>query len=208
MTPTVQGIDLSHWSEVTSFAAIKAANYQFVYLKCTEGEAVVDSKYQGFSQSCIQEGLLQGAYHFFRPELDPIVQAKHFLAHINPKVQNPLPYVLDWEVVDGTTVAADVAGAQKFLDYVQSQTGKVPMVYAGHYSLDALDLPESFQKYPLWLADYAFVPTLPKIWSKWTFWQHTSKGTVPGVSGDVDVNYFNGTLQDLYALIGLTVSLS
>lgn len=208
MTPTVTGIDLSHWSTVTSFTAIRATGYQFVYLKCTDGALEYDPKYAEFSQACQQEGLLQGAYHFFRPELDPISQAKHFLSHTNMKVQNPLPYVLDWEVADGTSPQQDVAAAQKFLDYVQSQTGKLPMIYGGHYSLNSLDLPETFSKYPLWLADYNFVPELPNIWKSWTFWQHTSKGTIPGVTGACDMNYFNGTLQDLYNLIGLTVSLS
>ena len=27
----------------------------------------------------------------------------------------------------------------------------------------------------------------------WTFWQYTSSGTVPGISGRVDLNRYNGT---------------
>jgi GH25 family lysozyme M1 (1,4-beta-N-acetylmuramidase) len=29
--------------------------------------------------------------------------------------------------------------------------------------------------------------------SGWTFWQHSSTGTVPGVSGAVDLDRFNGS---------------
>jgi LysM repeat protein len=37
-------------------------------------------------------------------------------------------------------------------------------------------------------------------WDAWTFWQYSESGSVPGISGSVDLDYFNGTLSDLEAL--------
>jgi hypothetical protein len=43
---------------------------------------------------------------------------------------------------------------------------------------------------------------LPDAWASWGIWQYGSTGTVPGISGDVDVDRFNGTLDDLKKLAG------
>ena len=50
----------------------------------------------------------------------------------------------------------------------------------------------------LWVAHWttATAPTVPGgAWGGdgWTFWQYTSDGSVPGISGRVDLNRYNGT---------------
>jgi lysozyme len=56
--------------------------------------------------------------------------------------------------------------------------------------------------YSLWVAHYtnASNPQLPAPWTKWTFWQHTDKGTLRGIEGKVDLNWFNGSLKELQTL--------
>jgi len=80
-------------------------------------------------------------------------------------------------------------------------------------------------QYPLWLAYYPYKagvvstswdifqteykpqitgPALPAGCSQWTFWQFTGgKFILPGVDTAVDVNYFNGTLDDLDKFVGI-----
>ena len=36
-----------------------------------------------------------------------------------------------------------------------------------------------------------------KYEGKWHFWQHSDVGTVPGIDEDVDLNVFNGSLEEL-----------
>ena len=63
---------------------------------------------------------------------------------------------------------------------------------------------KEFQKYPLWLADYQnteFVLPVPWQRSSWSIWQHTDKGRVVGIEGDVDLNRFNGNLVSFKAFI-------
>jgi len=53
---------------------------------------------------------------------------------------------------------------------------------------DSLDI-------PLWVAHYKPPdnegPFMPKGWAKWTAWQFSSKGRVPGIEGDVDMNLWD-----------------
>jgi LysM repeat protein len=46
------------------------------------------------------------------------------------------------------------------------------------------------------------LPALPKGWFKWTLWQYSDKGVVNGINASVDMNLFNGTLEELYAFAG------
>ncbi len=66
--------------------------------------------------------------------------------------------------------------------------------------------------YPLWLAQYpnSYVegsqPYLPRGWFKWTFWQYSEKGRVNGINAKVDLNVFNGSLEDLYKFAGAEIN--
>ncbi len=52
-----------------------------------------------------------------------------------------------------------------------------------------------FNTYPYWIAHY-YVDSV-KYEGKWHFWQHSDVGTVPGIDEDVDLNVFNGSLEEL-----------
>ena len=41
-------------------------------------------------------------------------------------------------------------------------------------------------------------------WTGWSYWQYTSRGEVPGIVGSVDLNRFNGSIDDLYAYLTRT----
>ncbi|MBK7748873.1 MAG: hypothetical protein IPI39_16655 [Candidatus Obscuribacter sp.] len=43
-------------------------------------------------------------------------------------------------------------------------------------------------------------PTVPKPLRYLTFWQHTESGKCPGITGNCDMNVFNGILEQLAKL--------
>jgi hypothetical protein len=43
---------------------------------------------------------------------------------------------------------------------------------------------------------------MPGGWGDWVVWQTSSKGKVPGIGGNVDLDTFNGSVDDLYAYVG------
>jgi hypothetical protein len=65
---------------------------------------------------------------------------------------------------------------------------------------------------PLWLANYKVsAPYLPKPWQKWTFWQWTEAGYGQDYGVNqyeeraVDLNYFNGSVEELAAFCNASV---
>ena len=48
-------------------------------------------------------------------------------------------------------------------------------------------------------------PFLPRGWFAWTMWQYSDKGVVNGINASVDMNLFNGTLEDLYKFAGANI---
>jgi len=85
-------------------------------------------------------------------------------------------------------------------------------VYASpNFWASALGGTTALSGYRLWEADWTTASTIPAVggWGSggWTFWQYTDAGSVPGISGGVDVSRFNGSLASLAAATGVeTVS--
>jgi lysozyme len=107
--------------------------------------------------------------------------------------------VLDLEASDSKTPAQVWAWTQAFCAEVQKQTHRPPIIYAGYYFWkDNVGAPTNNLNCPLWMARYAVSPLpLPSAWSSWTFWQYSSSGSEAGISGNVDVDNFNGTAANL-----------
>jgi len=98
----------------------------------------------------------------------------------------------------------DRAGlAIEWLETVESRLGATPIVYLSPSFANEilLNLPRS-ARYPVWLAHYtnAAAPHVAKPWDTWTFWQYNGSGTAPGITVPVDLDRFNGSLDDLKAL--------
>ena len=73
-----------------------------------------------------------------------------------------------------------------------------PILYTS-YKFKTRYLDDSiFNTYPYWIAHY-YVDSV-KYQGKWDFWQHTDVGSVPGIKEDVDLNVFNGSLEELKKL--------
>ena len=52
-----------------------------------------------------------------------------------------------------------------------------------------------FDRYPYWIAHYGVDEVAYK--GPWCFWQFSEKGEMPGIKGSVDLNVFNGSIDDL-----------
>lgn len=196
----IQGIDVSHYEEGVDFHALKAGNWPFAFMKCTEGLTLKDGLFKTYWAKAKEAGVIRGAYHFLHPDLDPVGQAEFFLETMGPLEAGDMPPVLDLEVMNNKPSAEVVSAAQLFLHTVTVATKKMPLIYASPGFIRELESPAAFTNYPYWCAEYGVgTPRLPKIWSRWTFWQNSESGEAPGVPGKCDVNYFNGAIDDLKA---------
>ncbi len=201
-SPTrLTGIDVSHFQGHVDWQAVKAAGCAFAFAKATEGTGVTDADFAVNWAGMQSAGLLRGAYHFYRAAERAADQAAHFLATVR-FAPGDLPPVLDIEVNDGVTGEALVGGVQTWLDAVEPAAGVTPVIYTNTSFWDA-HFNDQFSAYPLWIAHYTSAPApspLPAGWADWTFWQYSQSLHISGVSGNVDHDYFDGTLDALQAL--------
>jgi GH25 family lysozyme M1 (1,4-beta-N-acetylmuramidase) len=213
---TVPGIDVSFWDAGIDWPKVRAAGQRFVFVKATEGDFYSDPTFDGNWSGAKSAGLLRGAYHFFRCNVDPKKQAARFIDYVKSVDDNgELPPVLDLESNDGQTKDKVIARAKIWLDAVEKAFKKKPIIYSGQFFLqDFLSVagggPPAWAKdYPLWLAQYpnqynaGMLPFLPRGWFKWGLWQYSDKGVVNGIHASVDMNVFNGTLEELYKFAGV-----
>ena len=201
---TVLGVDVSHFQGTVNWGSVKGDNRLFGFMKATEGLTFTDPAFAANWQQTQANGVFRGAYHFFHPQDDGVMQAQYFLSVTGTDFSGDLPPVVDFEVTDGVTNNALIAQRlSDFLTTVQSQTGRTPMIYVSpSFWNNTVGGPSGFSKYPLWIANYGVsCPDVPGQWSNWAFWQWTASDTVTGISGAVDGDYFNGTLSGLIGLV-------
>lgn len=194
----VHGIDVSHHQGDIDWPAVKATEKQefpirFAFMKATEGGDYKDRHFDENFREAGKAGIIRGAYHFYNPYSDPIRQADFFISQVKLK-RGDLAPVLDIERKprDKAQLQADL---KKFLNRLELHYGVKPIIYTSYkYKTRYLDAPE-FDAYPFWIAHY-YVDML-SYEGAWQFWQHTDYGTVPGIETNVDLNVFNGSLQEL-----------
>lgn len=206
---TPWGIDISHHNGRIDWARAAEAGVGFAFMKATEGASFVDSTFKRNFAEAKANGILAGAYHFFQPKVSVERQVENFCKTFGAAKNGDLPPVLDVE--DGSLwtgiskkKATDLVIA--WIDGVRAKLGSHvnPIVYASSSFVgDVLGSDVRLRNHPLWVAHYtsASSPRVPKPWSFWTFWQYTERGRVAGISGNVDINRFNGDRGRLEAML-------
>ena len=189
-----RGIDVSNWQGDIDFAKVKQSGIEIVYMKASEGINFVDKKLnQNYSRAKAQ-GLKIGFYHYFRPSLDSKAQARHFANAIRGNVSD-CKLALDLEVADNFSKSALTDKALTFINELKSLTGLDIVVYTYTY-FARTNIDSRLGVYPLWIAHYGVsTPGSNPIWNSWVGFQYSSTGSVPGISGNCDMNEFkNGIL--------------
>lgn len=170
-----------------------------------------DRKYAERRDEAKKRGYKWGAYHFARAG-DPIKQADFFLSTVKPAADELL--ALDLESVDSTKHMS-FDDARIFIKRIKEKTGRYPFVYANNEVLKAISTQygadEVFSKTHLWYARFKKSVTdfSTGTWKTYTIWQFSSEQncsaanrnaclyTVPGTEYDMDVDVYNGTIEEL-----------
>lgn len=192
--PLRHGIDLSVHSGTIDWAALAAQDFDFVYLKATEGVDLADPAFAEHWSAAAEAGLARGAYHFFVTEDDPIAQAEFFISTV-PMVAGDLIPVVDIEVIGHDTPTRLVERLRQFLKRLEGHYGVRPMIYTSP-NFWSRHLDASFGDHPLWIAEYGVdEPRIPSGWSAWTLWQYADDSDVRGVEKDADLNRRHGDVD-------------
>lgn len=193
-TYPVRGLDLSAHNGAPDFDSIAAAGYDFVYLKASEGTDYRDPAFPRNYLAARRAGLAVGAYHFFRFDSDGTGQAINYLETIKG-CELQLPAVIDieeWGNPAGIATELINEKIATLLALITSRCGPA-MIYTnkngdarfirGRYDRTDGSDPE------LWICSFTDPPLRRR---QWRLWQHSHIGQVPGISGEADLNVFNG----------------
>ncbi|MEW6731865.1 MAG: glycoside hydrolase family 25 protein [Acidobacteriota bacterium] len=158
-----------------------------------------------------KHGYKWGSYHVGKRG-NPIKQADFYLRSARPAKDEVM--VLDLEDVESGKFM-NIAQARLFIKRIKQKTGRYPMVYGNYKVITKISTmigkDDLFSQTPLWYARFRnLLPDFPKgTWQTYTLWQFSCeincKPTqqdlcpylVPGTETDIDVNVYNGTVDNL-----------
>ena len=166
----------------------------FVYIKSTEGTCIRNRYFLKDYSAARRQGIRVGAYHFFSVRTSASAQANYFISSTLFR-KGDFPPVLDVEPTHSEV--QQMGGADElmsrirtFLSIVERRTGMRPILYVSQsfvnrYMQNASDIKS---KYNVWIARYGeYKPDV-----KLVYWQLAADGRVSGITGEVDINVFNG----------------
>jgi hypothetical protein len=109
--------------------------------------------------------------------------------------------VIDVEQTHGVPPRAIADGVAAWVAEVAASHGR-PIVYttsAFWLTLPGAGIEDAAD---LWIARWSTnAPAVIGGWKHWAFWQHTDRGAVSGIAGRVDLDRFNGSLDDLHVYV-------
>ena len=207
------GIDVSRFQGSITWPSVASAGIGFAFVQASRGsgsdctvkpaQCGPDPYFAANRLAAEQAGIRVGAYHraFANgatpadARADALIEANIFIAAVGSLQHGELIPVLDAESpFTGMTSTSLRTWIRVFVKRVNKKLGRKPMIYtnASSWSATGNTLEFARAKYPLWVAEWGVShPTVPA--GNWAgrgywVWQYTSSGSVPGISGRVDMD--------------------
>ncbi len=197
---TIDGIDVSYWQGSIDWDDVAADGIRFAFIRVSYGLEIYDDRFPENWDGARDAGVVRGAYQYFLAGDDAEEQAWFLLDEMGPLEDDDLPPVLDVENYGNHESQSTVrAGIETWVDVITDEIGRPPLIYtsASAWSSMTGDMTPP-RDAPLWVANWeADCPWVPSSWDAWEFWQTTDSGSVDGISGAVDLDLYNGSLDDL-----------
>ena len=200
------GIDVSKHNGSIDWEQVKKSGIQFAIIRAgyrgygEAGNMVEDPYFVQNMNGAIANGIKVGVYYFSQAITveEAIQEAEATLRMIQDNGfagKLSLPIVIDTEAsggrADSMTKEQRTTVVKAFCERIK-QAGYTPMVYANKSWLKNNLIMSELEQYEVWVAHY--VKTDDPINNptdydgRFEIWQYTSEGSVPGVSGNVDID--------------------
>lgn len=190
---TEYGIDVSSFQGNIQWAGVASSGISFAYIRAGD-HTVKDGDFQQNWDGAVANGITPGAYLYFHPGDDPSLQAALLIQQLQTVTfgTGSIVPALDVETTDGLSPSQIAANLATAVNYVYSQLGVLPAIYASPSWWDGNVQSSAFTADPLWVANWCGSCTVPGVpagnWGGfgWQVWQYTDNGRVAGISGAVD----------------------
>lgn len=195
------GIDVSQFQGDIDWNRVRDAGIQYAIVRVggrgyTKGAIYEDTKWRQNIEGAQAAGLDVGAYFFSQAiTVEEALEEADFVLERVRDYDLTMPVVFDWELTSDSDARSNHVdngvlnqAALAFCDRV-AQAGFTPMVYfnafQGYVKYDLSML----MQYPFWFAQYQ---DQPQFYYDFQMWQYSSKGSVDGIEGNVDMNLWFG----------------
>ena len=190
------GIDVSSHQGEVDWDQVKEAGIEFAMIRLGyrgygSGVMKVDEYALENLAAAAAAGLDVGVY-FFSQAISPeeARQEANFVLAVLKETELQMPVVFDWEYVSADARTGNMDRrtltdcALTFCQVMEDAGYEVMLYFNQHLAQDFLIL-EELLAYDFWLAMYTDEMTCPY---RIQMWQYTEEGSVPGISGNVDIN--------------------
>lgn len=212
--PPYRYIDVSRYQGKIDWAQVAAAGYKGAMLKTVSTNKklskrsdglYIDPTFETNYRNAKAAGLDVGVYYYTYATSEAMANAE--LSLVRQAVYGKeltLPLAVDVE--ENKLKPMSTLDLTNLTAYALEQVEKMGF-YAQLYTYTSyanvhLDMARLAGRWDVWLADYT--GKTPKVSFKYTAHQHTSKGSVPGISGNVDLNVTTLNYPKIIKTKGLT----
>lgn len=189
------GIDVSKWQNDIDWQLVAASGVDFAIIRCgfrgsISGQLVEDPYFRQNIKGALDNGIKVGVYFFTQAitEQEAIEEASMAVAMCR-EYEISLPIYIDSEdAVRGRANSLDRATRtrclQAFCETINNSGYKGGVYASKNWFYEKL-YAKSLEQYSIWVAQYN---TECNYTGKTDFWQYSSKETIAGITGYVDVN--------------------
>ena len=197
-----QGPDISTHNGNVDVKRVRDAGYKRIGIRAGFGKNNTDQKFEKNALACVNLSVPVILYWFsYAYTVEMAVKEAEYAVEHAKKYWNKCPIAFDLEYdsvlyarKQGVNIDKELATrmAVAFLRRVE-ELGYIPVIYSNkdylknYFDIDKITV--QCDKIYLWYARYASAITAEER-SKADIWQFTSKGTIPGINGNVDINEF------------------
>lgn len=213
--PPYRYIDVSRWQgkiKMEGWQAIKGAGYKGVMLRACgnsadgkPGKAYIDKTFENNYANAKAAGLDIGVYYYTKAVSE--AEADKELAVLRQALRGKeltMPVAVDMENAALTVLKPkDLTNLAAYhLEQIEKMGFFAQLYTYTSYANRFLEMERLAWRWDVWLADYT--GKAPKVEFKYNAHQHTSKGSVPGISGNVDLNVTTLNYPKIIRKKGLT----
>lgn len=196
----VKGVDVSHHNPILDWEEVKRQNIHFTYIKATEGITHDDRNYPYNYKLAKENNIKTGSYHFYNFGISGREQAKHFIRIAKCQSGDLIP-AIDVEHSPANPYSKDpvfIKSVIKELKIMENELyeyyGVHPIIYA-NTDCYKLYINNSFPNNPIWISSLNKEPN--NEIKNWIIWQFTHTGELDGIVGNLDLNYFRYSFEEL-----------
>lgn len=193
------GCDLSYHNKNVNFDELASSGCEFVMMRCgyrgySAGGLAKDEKFEQYASEAERVGLKIGVYFFTQAlTVEEAEEEAEYTLRLIEDHKISYPVAFDTEYIDDESARSNVTEISDelrteiittFCEKIKA-AGYYPMVYASENWIRRYMNIEQLRQYDFWAPQYL---DENDFLFDFTIWQYTDKGSIPGVTGDVDLD--------------------